>query len=374
MQNKKVRIISFQNAQNYGAILQAFALQKVIEGFEGVDVKFINYNPKYLKKRYRVLSIFNNFTKYSLKIKLKFALTIPLLMINRIRRNSALCKSREKLLRQTQKEFHYFEEIQDEQCEYLICGSDQIWSTWITHTPDPAFYGAGNYKNLKRTIAYAPSSEMSTFQDKEQVNKIKELLRNFDAISVREESIKKEIEKITNKPVGICVDPTILCGVKPFSDVASPRMVSKPYILVYAYNSSDKLIRQMIQSVPSTENYEVHYLTFGSTGLSGIVNKCIHSEAGIEEFLSLFKYSSYVVTNSFHGLAFSLLFEKPFNVGYVEGISGRVESLLKQLNLSNRLIKDTKDLSWENINFMDVKEKLSIIRSHSLSFLQDNIN
>ena len=372
MRDKIVRIISFQNAQNYGAILQAFGLYKVIERMGFADVRFINYNPNYLKKRYNLFSLFTHFNEYSTVVKLKYILTLPFILYYRNKRNNAISKSRRNLIKQTSVELHNLDDINNERCDYLICGSDQIWSTWITHTPDPVFYGKGNYLGIQKCIAYAPSSEISTFQNESNIVLIKDYLKGFDAISVREERIKKEIQKLTEKEVSLCVDPTILCGADDFLEVASNRIVKNPYVVVYAYNPYDPLINKIINSIPSVENYEVHYLTFGSLGLKSLTNDKLHAEVGIEDFLSFFKFASYVVTNSFHGLAFSLLFEKPFNVGFVEGISGRVESLLFQLGLNDRLIKDN-NISWSPIDFNLVKSTLTKIREDSMSYLENSL-
>jgi hypothetical protein len=94
------------------------------------------------------------------------------------------------------------------------------------------------------------------------------------------------------------------------------------------------------------------------------------SELSIEEFLSYIKHASYVVTNSFHGLAFSLLFEKNFNVDYEPGKHIRCESLMNQINLTSRFVKDLKNIVWDEINYSDVNGRLAEIRNRSKDFLK----
>ncbi len=372
--SKKVRIISFQNAQNYGAILQAFGLMKTIESLGYEDVQFINYNPPYLRNRYKVLSKrFFDTSKYSFIIKVKFWLTIPVIIFNRLRRNATLNKSRKRLLQQTKIVFHDVSDIKNVECNLLICGSDQIWSTWITGNPDPVFYGKGDYIGIKRKISYAASTEISTFDNQDNVNKINALLSNIDSISVREKTAQDKLQKITGRDVHLCIDPTILCGREHFSKIASRRKVNAPYILVYSYDIGDPDVQKIIHTIPSYQEYQIHYLCFGSSGLRGTISNNIHGEISVEDYLSFFKYADYVVTNSFHGLAFSLLFEKAFNVAYMQGLSTRVESLLEQLNLQNRLVRNNEEVSWAPIDYDLVNVGLIKIREKSINYLKTNL-
>ncbi len=368
-----VRILSYQNAQNFGALLQAYGLMKTVQKLGYQDVCFLNYNPDYLKRRYRLLwQLFPS--QKNIKSFILFLVNTPFIIFNRIRRNYVFNKSRSRLLVQDNKELSRLEDFKDIECETLICGSDQIWSTWITGEPDPVFYGVGDYKNIKCRIAYAPSTELSTFENPLFVKKMNALLKNFDYLSARENSVKEHLQEMTGRDVALCVDPTILCGPDAFLEIASKRLVKKEYILVYAYNPKDSLINDIIKSIPKHEQYEIHYILFGSSGLLATLNRNYHAEISIEEFLSLFKYASYVVTNSFHGLAFSLLFEKNFNVGYVEKKSGRCESLLNEIGLSGRLIKQAGFVYWEYPDYPAVNEKIAEIRQESITYLNKALN
>ena len=365
----KIRILSFQNAQNFGALLQAYGLQKALEGMGYNDVAFLNYNPEYLKKRYQI------FTKTNLGLKqydphylLAWLANTPFYIINRLRKRRLFNKFRSRRLCITGSEFGSADSIRGIRCDYLICGSDQIWSSWITGGPDPVFYGAGNYSGLKNTFSYAASSEPSTYDDAESVDRIKVLLSNLSHISVREKLIQEILERISGREIELCVDPTLLCGIEKYDEIASRRKISKPYILVYAYSVS-KNIMDIVHSIPNYEDYEIHYISFGVSGLRESINRHYHLEVSIEDYLSLFKYASYIVTNSFHGLAFSLLYHKPFMVAYVKGLSTRCESLLSETGLSDRLIKDIKDAKWQQIDYEPVDVRISEMRQSSRAFL-----
>lgn len=372
--HSKVRILSFQNAQNYGAVLQAYGLQQALKGLGYEDVAFINYNPKYLRNRYLVFpKRWYAPHKRGLHFAISYYINLPFTTINRWKRNKRINQSRSKLLRQTKEQYLCLSDIDNVSCNYLVCGSDQIWSTWITGEPDPVFFGEGGYVGMHKRIAYAPSTELSSFNSPNHVKTIKKLIENFDHISVREESVRNVLFELTNKDISVCIDPTLLCGTEAFSLIAAPPIVKHKYILVYAYETSDVLIQAILKSIPSFEDYEVQYLTFSPSAFRASMKSNYHGEASIEQFVSLFKYASYVVTNSFHGLAFSLLFEKPFLVSYVDGKSTRTESLLKQLQLENLLIKDETQIKWELIDYDVVNNKLDSMRKESLSFLSNSL-
>lgn len=371
---KAIRILSFQNAQNFGAVLQAYGLQKTLNrlGFE--DVEFINYNPGYLSKRYMLFKPkWYIPSKGGLHYIASYYWNLPFDIINRWRRNRKFNGSRKHLLIQTEKKYSCLEEIKDIRCEYLICGSDQIWSTWITGTPDPVYYGIGDYVGLKKIVTYAPSTELSTFENPEYTNIIKEYLKGIDCISVREKSVSDILYNNYGITAKVCVDPTLLCGVDAFNTISGKRLIKKNYILVYTYKNRAKLIQDLIKTIPDYEAYEVHYVSFGSSGARDALSRFSHNEITVENFVSLFRYASYIVTNSFHGLAFSLLYQCPFAVAYEEGKSERCKSLLTQLNSLDKLVYKPETMNWHNYDFKAIEANLKKIREESEVFLLDSL-
>lgn len=160
-----VRILSYQNAQNYGAVLQAYGLQQVIKSLGFEDVQFINYNPDYLRKRCLVFpSKWYLPKEKGIRMILSFYINLPFKLLNRWRRNRQFSISRKKLLEQTPKQYKSYSDFKEIECNALILGSDQIWSTWITGLPDPVYFGKGDYIGLKRTISYAPYLHPNIFR------------------------------------------------------------------------------------------------------------------------------------------------------------------------------------------------------------------
>lgn len=370
-----VRILSFQNAQNYGAVLQAYGLQQVIKSLGFEDVLFINYNPDYLKNRYLAFPKNGDRPqKWGVKQAVNYYIHLLLKATSRFIRNNAFNKSRERLISQTKQQYRCLEDFIDVPCDYLILGSDQIWSTWITGEPDPVFYGKGGYKGLKKIITYAPSCELSTFNNQDYIRKIGEYLKGIDSISVREETVCKLLEDKLGISSKVCVDPTILSGRSHFDQMASGRKIKKDYILVYAYNNFSDFIQSLIKTIPDYEKYEIHYITFGPSGFTALFDEKCHNVCSVEEYVALFKYASFVVTNSFHGLAFSLLFNRKFIVAYEEGKSSRCESLLQQVDASDKMVHQTNEVNWNSFDFDHINERLKAIREDSLKFLINSLN
>ena len=370
--DKVIRIVSFQNAFNYGAVLQAYGLQQTLRKFGFKDVRFINYKPNYLMNRYKIFHI-----DYIKEIKQRFPslkpiLNLPFKWLAVFMRNKQFEKSIRELLAQTKVVYTDYTRV-NEECDVLICGSDQIWNKEITGEYDKMFFGYGNYSGLKKIISYAPSTEVSSYNDK-SISEIAVLLLRFDKISVRESHFRHFLTKYTNLHINICIDPTLLCGRDEYDRIASKRLIKNRYILVYAYDPYSKFIQDIILTIPNSSEYEIHYIYFGAAGIGTFLNRYIHDICSVNDFISLFKYASYTIVNSFHGLAFSLMFMKNFYVPYEDGKFERCLSLLETVGLTNRMIKRASDAEWEDIDYIGVNILIDKQRKSSEDFLLNTLN
>lgn len=370
MKEKKIRIISFQNAHNYGAVLQAYGLQQYLYSLGYKDVKFINYNPKYLRQRYKPF-LFNspNNKHFSLQYQLKRLISYPFSVCSSIKRNHQFNHSIKKLLVQTDKVITDITDLSNEIADILICGSDQIWNTSLTGTFDPVFFAQGNYAHLGYAISYAPSTELSALTEDMAINLTK-MLGGFKYISVREEPIMHILKKWTDRDISVCIDPTLLCGPDAFKRIASKRIVKDDYILIYAYDTKSCNINKIIESIPDYKKYKKHVILFSGGSIKSFFCYNNHGTLSVEDFLSYFLYASYVITTSFHGLAFSLLFEKNFNVLFVERKYVRCKALLTQLNLLSRFIEPHSNIvTWESLNYVEINKRIDGLRSLSIDYL-----
>ena len=121
------------------------------------------------------------------------------------------------------------------------------------------------------------------------------------------------------------------------------------------------------------QNYPIHYILLGAKDLYYFFNPSVHAEITVQDFLSYIKYAKYVVTNSFHGLAFSLLFEKNFNVAFCEGKYVRCLSLLQQLKLEDRFVHDGSESQWKDLDYENINNKLDTIRKNSYDYLENTL-
>ena len=366
--NKKIRIVSFQNAHNFGAVCQAYGLQQTLLDMGYTDVLFLNYNPKYLKDRYDPLRLWKlpNF-KVSFLHKISRFLRWCSIILATYYRNTKFNSSIKRLLHQTDKVLCQVNDFEDEEADILICGSDQIWNIALTKVLDPVFFGLA-MKKTGKVVAYAPSTEISSLSEN-VIRELEEKTAHFSSISVREQLVKEKLQSFLPQPIEVCVDPTILCSKEAYNKIASRNLVNAPYICVYAYYPDEKIVQDVIKTIPSYEKYEVHYISFTAASIDKWLDQSYHFAISVEDFISFFKHASYVVTNSFHGLAFSLMFEKNFMVTWMDKVSTRSESLLKDVDLTNRMVHDVSEVKWDEIDYLRVNHSLNKLRYHSRDFL-----
>lgn len=373
MQNqssKRIRIISYHNAHNFGAILQAFGLQETLKKIGYTNVLFMNYEPTYLRNRYNPLSKKNRTPKKGgILKKSKWFIGYIYFCFSSYRRNYYFNKSIKRLLNQTKIKFNEFTPYVDEEIDILICGSDQIWNCDITGKIDSIFFGKNIYKHLGYAISYAASSELTSMSNEQNIKEVISNLDNLQDISVRETQLKTILEQYTQKTINVSIDPTLLAGAEIYHKISAKRKIKEQYILIYSYDANDFLTQKAIKAIPNFQSYKKHIISLGPKTCGQALDKNLHSTISVEDFLSYFKYASYIITSSFHGLAFSLLFMKNFNVTYVPNKENRCKSLLEQIGLMNRFIDNTKPIIWDSPDYTEININIEQLRSKSLNYL-----
>ena len=172
-----------------------------------------------------------------------------------------------------------------------------------------------------------------------------------------------------DKRIRCDLDPTLLYGDTFWSKICSERRIDKPYIFVYMLRPDIKII-DMARTIAKKRNLEVIYTGLLSDKFAGIQTIC---DAGIEDFLSLIKNADIVLTNSFHGTVFSVLFRKNFLSVKLASTSSRVENLLEKIGISDRLIIDRSGLYKidEPINYESALKLLEQERANSLEYIKE---
>lgn len=363
--NKKIGILTFHQALNYGAVIQAYALKAVCEML-GNTVCIIDYEYGSIDEKVAPISKF-----LQAKSKRKAVATLIRGLLGYPwdkNRERAFYKFRKKYLNESVKCFTV-EDINALDCDILIGGSDQIWNRGITkHRYDPVFFM--NFDTKSKKILYAASSEDVPFYD-EKEQAFKDALRGLQGrISIREEKLASYVEKLTNVKYPVVVDPTLLAGKEILNDIETPELSSEPYILLYQIDANPESDIS-IKTLETRFNCPVYTMTVPRLGDS----YGRKGEAGPEEFLALLKGAKFIVTNSFHGIALSVIFEKQFYVYENSGVMSRIDGLLEQLELSNRKVKMCKDISQDDlIAYEKISKKVQNMRQNSMDFLVNAIN
>lgn len=358
----KIAVLNLPFDNNYGGNLQRYALVKVLQRM-GHQVEHID-----LQLRYS-LPWFNKPFCYAKRIVKKMFCdkNTPLLLEKQLfiqakERNILALNFYEKYVPHTQIVYS-ISEIRTicavEEFNAYVVGSDQVWRKEMTWS-----IGLENYflkftykKNVKR-IAYAVSMGTDEGFSRKQVKALTALYKNFDAVSVREYSALHLLEKYGwNIPRPIwAVDPTLLLQPSDYqklvdaSDVVEDITSGKIFCYVIDTNSDvDKTIRMYEQSLGM------------SSVMTGLADTATVS---IEQWLCNLLNCSFVITDSYHGTVFSILFNKPFVfVGNERRGNARVDSLFKMLD-----IKDVNRINWTEIN-----KRIEEQRNHSISFLQKSL-
>lgn len=354
---KKTAIITFHNAVNYGAILQCYALQNFLEQKLYCSVDILDYQPIFFKKVF--FDPMKPWQAYGLKNKLKAF--IKCFLFNKEMRD--LSRKHRELHRFMKEKLHLCP-LNREQCDLYECyiaGSDQIWNLELLDNDTTYLL---DFVKQGKKISYAASFKISDV-DNFAFNAYEKYLTTFNSISVRETDLQSflfENFKINSECV---LDPTLLVGTEFWKkEVHNERLESEPYLMLYYVNKPEHLIEQAF-SFANEHGLKV-------VSLNTIRNRkdyIDYSRASIEEFLNLIENSEVVFTTSFHGMAFSILYEKEFYYEVPEksyNNNARLEDLALKLGLESQNLLKTNHSS---ISWTAVKEKLDFYRSLSEEFL-----
>ena len=253
----------------------------------------------------------------------------------------------------------------------FLCGSDQVWNG-TTLYPDPLYYLEFAPKNKR--VAFSPSfgcSEIPKYNRKIIAKKIS----NFNAISTREEEGCKIVNELTGKQAISLVDPTLMIDKHEWCNLftLNVRLVSTSYILVYFLDEPTNKAKDYISQLK--EQLSIDIIGIPYDFIKNISDKTM--DAGPEEFLNLVYNAKYVITDSFHGTAFSLNFGTPFatfdrNYGKNSNQSSRITSLLNKVNMMDLFDPEiVKDNLYNNDS---VQRFLVEERKKALNYLQNSIN
>lgn len=357
----KVGILTFHRAQNYGAVLQCYALQETLRGL-GHDVSVIDYRQPWIEEFYKVLSpsmLRRNSGSLSglsafLRNRLKKFMVSPLKAShfrsfrNDFLRLSASCGK---------------DDIPQDYDVYVI-GSDQLWSLHcLGGNLDPVYLGDFRRTGQSKLIGYAVSADMHSVESSRGI--IASYAPLFDALSMREKAVADKVTEISGKNCDVCLDPTLLADVSLWDPVIDDRWKGRDYVLVYEVRWNEQtrgLLRKKAEELARRVGNGCEVIDLSSVRYT------------VRDFVSLFKYAKYVMTTSFHGVVFSLIFGTPFYVMPLwGGYDLRYMELLGSVGAEDRVISSDSCPEPLPMDFSALHERLQHRREASLAYLAENI-
>lgn len=352
----KIGIITFHFAENYGAVLQCYALQEYLKS-RGHEVVIINYRPGYHTVQYRLLPspvrIIKSLQGKNLRIQNRtlkaaretyFCLRDLVYVKRRYRKKKAFQDFEKAYLNQSRR-YTSFKELQKKApvCDIYISGSDQLWNPMLTEGRlDPAYFLDFGMDSSVR-VTYAVSA--CQLDGEKYADSLRKLLKRLDFISLREYEKAEKIQVLSNKPVIINVDPTLLHNAYQYNRIRSRSEIRKPYILLMLFSkSSQKIVNDILAEIKEEKKAEP--LIFHPTVSNMKWNVPVIRPVGVGPggYLDYIANAEFIITDSFHCTAFAIIYKKNFVTLSLEGKSSRMEELLMKLNLEERLIKTGEEI------------------------------
>lgn len=350
---KTIGILTFHYANNYGAVLQTFALRKIINSFPECNAEIINY----VSKGYA----------YSLDEKTD---TVRQLLI---RKRDLFEKFVEE---QCGLNSPMISEVVGNRYNYYCVGSDQVWNlrTRATHIE---YLFPHLDKNAIR-ISYAASIGMSVKKAYYYKDLFQKYVSEFKAISVREQEHVDFMRTTCQKECKCVLDPTLLLDAEDYVPIMSKELRDYPFILFFWLNHDSDLMKGVEFVNNLSRKYQLPIVHTVMNARPYMFNKddgCMFYE-GVENFLWYVKHASFVVTNSYHATLFSMQFKTPFYVFTVESMQSRIHSLIEKFAIGNRVVNNYMNVSELNasIDFRDIKDKIKAERKHSIDFLKEALD
>ncbi len=373
MKNKKIGIITFHNSYNCGSMLESYAMLKAVENIGNCNTEIINFSNIGQQKLYNVF-----FENNSLKNIIKNIIILP--FHKRIAfNNSKYEEFKNTYFKLSNKQTHSIKELTDNEYDIIISGSDQIWNITIVDGDDAYFLP---WVKKAKKIAYAPSFGAKKIQDNTtDIDKYKNYLNSYNALSIRENNGQKWIKELINKNVPVLIDPTLLLSSSEYDKLLAKDIhLNEKYIFFYS-PGFDKDICKYVQKIAkkynlqvitwSSKQYYLHFIKRYGFKLPKYENP--------SSYLNLIKNAELIITTSFHGTVFSTIYKKKFITvknGGMYTTDDRVITLLTQLQMMDRLIPPTFNDNYDylqNIDYTNYDIALKPLQNKAINFLTKNI-
>ena len=377
MTKGKVAIVNRTNLKNYGSVLQVYALCQAVKKL-GFDSEVI-WQTGNMSKNWDIRP--NKVIKTGLKLLLNPSLLWSTVKTIRSVNSTVIDPVKGKLFddfvsKFIVRSFYAPSEIKKvaSSNEYykFICGSDQVWVT-TTLYPDPMMYLRFAPRNKR--IAYAPSLGRD-YIPRYNRRTIRRYIDEIDHVSVREMTGRELIKELTGRDVPVVADPTLLIRSMEWDSVKSDIGLPNHYVLCYFLTEpSDKVKTSISRLVRENKKKLVILGHLSEIDLPESI--VLRPDAGPGEFLSYTSNADLVITDSYHGMLFSLIFHRNFwsverNYGQFDQ-SSRQLTVLSMLNLTDRYIKNNYHFTEDQIDYVDVQSRIDVFVKLSTDYLKDSL-
>lgn len=354
----RIGILTYHRADNFGALLQAYALTAYLRS-EGHEAEIIDYRCKKIEAQYHVFSPQILFTRKNVFVSLREYLQRFTNVKDRMTRRRKIEAFRKQYipmsvsLRSIQQPLGY---------DIIITGSDQVWNFHMNKGSENVYLLDFPMLEHTQRVAYAASSEHNGNGNIGNAY-LKYCLKRFGKISVRETFLKEFLQKLVDRDMQVCLDPTFLLPKDQYEKIAQKPMRSK-YVLVYHMTYAPEVL-PLACKVAKERNAEVVEL-FGSF--------MVHNDASHvtvwnpAEVIGYIACAEIIFTTSFHGLALSLILNKDVWV-VNKGQNFRQQHLLALAGLSHRMLFDMQDYTEASIDYVRVRARLLPVINSSKAFL-----
>lgn len=347
---KKIKIITIHDLDNnFGSTLQACALAEFLSQ-NGYDAELIDYKPNYAHHYGRAgqLIKFVLFHKNMRQQKIKFE------------------EYFNQHAKRTRRYSNYGELIKDKAADIYLVGSDQVWNEFYNAGKDPAYY----LEFTSSTKKMAFSASLGQIHTEEELERVKDKVNGFYAIGLRERASVDQLHSIGMTNVTHVLDPVFLYEKNYYIDPHFHNKYGK-YLLVYSVNN-DLLMEKTAVFMAKKNNLKIILV-------GGFVQKTKHDYylrgIGPSDFTNLINNAQYVVTNSFHAMAISIILNKQFSVVMPKYSSLRLTDLLQTIGIEKRMILSDEEIeeAHQLIDYDNVNMKVQELREESIDFLLTNI-
>lgn len=358
---RKIGILTFHRAENFGAVLQCYALQQYLKN-NGFAVEIIDYRNVNIENGYKIFRWHKGPVAYNLKQFIANLLTFPAA----VRKKKGYQQFRERFLN-CSREVVSSDECRDKY-DYIICGSDQIWNLRLTGKYDKFYFL--DFETSAKKISYASSAESKDYELLlPHLPHLRNVFATFSGISVRENCFAAFLKQHTPFDFNVVCDPTFLQDRKFYENIME-LPDTKNYILIYHLVESEAAVAsaEYLAKKTGLKIVEIH------AGIAPrLTNRYNIQNIGPQRLLGYIHNAAYVITTSFHGLALSVILEKQFYI-IKHGPNRRLLELLTQLDVSERAVNCLDQrTAIRQIDYPKLRERLHSLVADSKQFLQKSL-